>query len=103
MIEPDRETIIPLSLCSRHPLLKQGRRAGRPIHRSTLERWRTRGVGGIVLESTKIGGVRVTSEQALRRFLDRVSDPKATPDCPTPSQAAAAHAEAEAELELAGI
>jgi hypothetical protein len=103
MIDPRTESLIPLSDAPRHPLLRRGRRPGRPIHRATLERWMTRGVSGVRLESLKLGGIRMTSEEALVRFLERVSDPHATPDSATPSMAATAHARAERELAAEGL
>jgi hypothetical protein len=38
---------------------------------STIHRWRLRGCRGVKLESTHIGGVRYTSDEALQRFFDR--------------------------------
>jgi hypothetical protein len=42
-------------------------------HISTLHRWRLRGVRGIKLETVLVGGARLTSQQALQRFCDRVT------------------------------
>jgi hypothetical protein len=103
MLDITHETLLPLSDAPRHPLLKRGRRAGRPIHRATLERWRTRGVSGIVLETAKFGGIRVTTVQALERFFDRLNTPGSTSESPTQHDIDRAHAEAEAELQAAGI
>jgi hypothetical protein len=103
VIDLANETILPLSDAPRHPLLKRGRRAGRPIHRATLERWRTRGVGGIILETAKLGGIRVTTVEAIERFFDRLNTPGATSDSPTVHDIARAHAQAERELAAAGI
>ncbi len=38
-------------------------------HVSTLHRWRLRGIGGVRLETIRLGGRRFTSEQALTRFF----------------------------------
>lgn len=38
-------------------------------HINTLRRWANKGVGGVVLESWKLGTVRVTTIEALERFL----------------------------------
>jgi hypothetical protein len=103
MIDPEKEQLIPLSHAPKHPLLRRGRRAGRPIHRSTLERWRTLGVGGVKLETMKLGGIRMTSAEAIARFFDRSYDPTAPPDAPTASQIRKAHAAAESALAAAGI
>lgn len=102
-MDPSKEKVIPLADAPRHPLLRQGRRAGRPIHRATLERWRTRGVGGITLETMKLGGVRVTSDEAVRRFIERVNEPGATNDTVTPSDRQRQVVAAERRLAAAGI
>lgn len=102
MIDLTTETLLPLSDAPRHPLLRQGRRRGRPIHRSTLERWRTHGVAGTRLETIKVGGIRATTVEALQRFFDRLADPSLGHDSPTPSDVRRTHASAEAELVAAG-
>jgi len=48
------------------------RRAGRKTHVSTLYRWASRGVRGIVLETLQIGGTSCTSKEALQRFFDHL-------------------------------
>lgn len=40
---------------------------------STIWRWAQRGVGGIKLETVKIGGKKLTSRQALTRFISATS------------------------------
>jgi hypothetical protein len=102
VIDLETETILPLHDAPRHALLRRGRRPGRPIHRSTIERWHTRGVGGVKLETVKLGGIRATTVEALRRFLDRVSG-NLPPDAPTPSGDRKAHEAAERELAAAGL
>src|SRR5687768_14797841 len=103
MLDVEHETVLPLSDAPRHPLLKRGRRPGQPVHRATLERWRTRGVAGVILETAKLGGVRVTTVEAVRRFFERLNNPDALPDAPTPTKVRRAHEAAEKELEAAGI
>jgi hypothetical protein len=49
------------------PLSEAARR--RPVHVSTLWRWVTRGLRGVRLETTMVGGARVTSLSALERFF----------------------------------
>jgi hypothetical protein len=79
------------SQASAHPLLRQGRRRGRPINRSTLERWRTRGVRGpgderVILETMLIGtGIRATTVEALERFFGKLNGTDLA-DGGTPSQ-----------------
>lgn len=63
---------------------------GRPTT-ATVWRWTTRGVAGIKLESLKIGGRRLTSREAVERFM-------AACDASDPS-----HDEAEAELAAEGL
>lgn len=54
------------------------RTGGRRPNISTLHRWATRGVRGVVLETVAVGHVRYTSIEAVRRFLE------AKPAQPTP-------------------
>jgi hypothetical protein len=55
-------------------------RAGRPVHPSTLWRWALTGLRGVRLETAMVGGVRVTSEEALRRFFAAVGGASTMPD-----------------------
>tara|TARA_R110001592_G_scaffold353763_1_gene652906 strand:+ start:423 stop:674 length:252 start_codon:yes stop_codon:yes gene_type:complete len=43
------------------------------VHVSTAWRWANRGVNGIKLETVNVGGKRLTSVQAVTRFLKRTS------------------------------
>jgi len=52
------------------------RRRGRKAAASTLHRWATHGLRGIVLETLQVGGTKCTSLAALQRFFDRLSDSK---------------------------
>ena len=47
---------------------------GRKPHGSTLWRWARRGIGGIRLESRRLGGRFVTSMEALERFSTALSE-----------------------------
>lgn len=49
------------------------RRRGRKVHHSTVYRWAARGVRGVRLETTCLGGVLYTSQEALERFASRLS------------------------------
>jgi hypothetical protein len=40
---------------------------------STVWRWAQRGVGGVKLETVKVGGKKLTSRQALSRFIAATS------------------------------
>ncbi|KLU02247.1 hypothetical protein RISK_005313 [Rhodopirellula islandica] len=43
------------------------------VHVSTVWRWATRGLKNCKLETVSIGGKRVTSVQAVNRFLEKTS------------------------------
>jgi hypothetical protein len=49
------------------------RRRGRKPHVSTLYRWASTGVRGVVLETLQVGGTRCTSAEALQRFFEALS------------------------------
>ncbi len=81
------------------------RRAGRPVHASTLYRWHRRGVQvgdrRYFLEAARLPSGTVTSIEAIQRFIDVIND---QPTGPTPaSQAPANLSAAVAELDDAGI
>ena len=46
------------------------RRRKKKIHISTVYRWLLKGARGKILESVMIGGIRYTSQEALRRFMN---------------------------------
>ena len=50
-----------------------GQQYRRP-HASTIWRWSLRGIGGVKLETAKIGSQIVTSKQAVTRFIAATSD-----------------------------
>jgi hypothetical protein len=52
---------------------------GRAPSTTTLWRWRTKGIRGVRLETARVGGRVVTSVEAIRRFMERLSDPAQTP------------------------
>lgn len=49
-------------------------RNGRPVHSSSIWRWARRGIGGIQLETLRIGGRYLTSLPALERFTKNLTD-----------------------------
>jgi hypothetical protein len=71
MIDSTTETLISLTEAAK---TVPRRRRGRKTHLSTLYRWATIGVRGIVLETLQCGGSRVTSREALQRFFERLSE-----------------------------
>jgi hypothetical protein len=95
MIDLTNEEVLTLSKACKLPEL---RRNGKAPHPTTMLRWVLRGCRGIQLESARSGGRRVTSREAVRRWLDKLNGA-----APTPAHTSAGHQRAEAELLLAGI
>ena len=75
MIDLDQEDI--LSFRDATAYLPQ--RNGRKIHVSSLYRWATRGIRGVILETLQVGGCRYTSKEALQRFSDRLTEARVVP------------------------
>lgn len=69
MIEIDREEVFALRHAAKY--IPSGRLEGKAAHHSTLYRWASTGIGGVVLETVMIGGIRFTSKAALMRFIER--------------------------------
>ena len=68
------ETPSPSSPEALYPLAIAVERAtGQRPHPSTLHRWRLRGIAGVRLETVRVGGRRLCSVEAVRRFVDRVT------------------------------
>ena len=83
------------------------RATGQRIHQSTAHRMRLRGSHGVRLVTVKVSGRRMTSVEAVQRFIEactRAADgePAAPPISRTNRQAAAAQTDAEAQLIAAG-
>ena len=96
----NEELLTPAGAAKRLP----NRRAGRPIHISTVHRWMTTGVRGVVLESIRIGGALHTSLEALQRFADHLTTGDTSGvSVRTSRQRERAVAQAEAELSAARI
>lgn len=64
---------------------------GRRVHLSTVLRWAMKGAKGLTLESVFLGGRRLTSTEAVRRFIQAGSERAKATTTPTitPRQAAA--------------
>jgi len=96
IVDPRKPGAIPQSLLNETLLLfselsKLVRPPGqRPIHISTLMRWRQTGIRGIQLEAVRLGGRWFTSEAAVSRFIARLSEAKPLPISP-PSQQSKAY------------
>lgn len=78
----------------------KGQFRGRKPSVSTVLRWCLYGLRGIKLESLKCGGQRMTTKQAVIRFIDRLSNPSPSPRPPADESRLAA---AEAELVARGV
>lgn len=49
------------------------RRRDRPVHVSTIHRWRDPGLHGVRLEAVRVGGGWVTSLEAYQRFVESLT------------------------------
>jgi len=100
MFDLENETALTLNQARRLPYLKG--RTGNHISLCTMHRWRTRGVGGVVLETAKIGGTVVTTSEAVLRFVERLSQNKNASIRPA-SNRRQQIARAEKRLDEAGV
>jgi len=76
MIDLDREKPVTLSeACRLVPAVNAmpGMAARRPLHPRTLYNWTTRGKRGVTLEVIPVGGILVTTKEALQRFFARLA------------------------------
>ncbi len=62
------------------------RRMGKPTNVSTVFRWGTKGLRGYILETVMVGGIRMTSVQALDRFFRDVTAAKPSARAATPTE-----------------
>ena len=62
------ETLAPLSRAARM-WLPESLRGGRPVSPKTLARWGSRGLRGVRLRITRVGGTWCTSASAIEEFL----------------------------------
>ena len=72
-------------------------RNGKPTHVSTILRWILHGIRGVKLEAVRCGGRWVTSEEALARFMQRL-----TPDLQNDAPAPRTPAQRQRASEVAG-
>jgi len=104
-IDLERERIVPLRDVPGLSIIPR-RRNGASLHLATLYRWAQRGRGGVCLETALIGGQRVTSVEAVLRFLratDRPLAPERSVAPRSPAERRRAHARAERDLEAEGV
>ena len=90
------EQVIPLSDAPDHI---PRRRRGRKKAVSTVYRWATKGVKGVILETLQVGGTRCTSLGALQRFFNRLSSEGG----PKTSSTTSASPEVDAALDREGL
>lgn len=103
MIDLSTETVISFADAARRvPSFRTGKRT----HVATLFRWAKHGVGGVKLESARLGGRTITSVEALQRFSDALSrerdDAPPAPIRTAPSRRKAVEL-AESDLAAAGF
>lgn len=75
---------------------------GRP-HRSTVHRWRLRGVNGVRLQTCVVGGRRFTTREWLDDFLQAGNAAAGGTPLPTSKNRQSAIEAAELELSQAGV
>ncbi|MBI5432905.1 MAG: DUF1580 domain-containing protein [Planctomycetes bacterium] len=69
MIAFDREELFTLREIAKQ--IPSGRIAGGHVHHSTVYRWASKGIGGVVLDTRLIGVIRFTSMKSLIEFIDK--------------------------------
>lgn len=50
-----------------------GMEARRPLHPRTIFNWASKGKRGVVLETVQVGGILVTTREAIERFFARLT------------------------------
>lgn len=102
-INPLTEKLITLAQAAKLAWLPRLRgRLGR-LHASTLWRWALKGIGGIKLETLKVGGTLCTSEAALQRFFDRLANGNTVAEVPPVNPIAANQDDVERQLDELGV
>src|SRR5262245_57251435 len=99
MIDPTTETLITFAALARG---LPRRRRGKPVHTSTIYRWRHPGLRGVQLEAVRIGGAWTTSLEAFSRFCSRLTaeaNGSAAPDAPPAPRAEPAEADDRLEAD----
>ncbi len=101
MIDIRNERVVSLTEASKDERLPR-RRKGKSPHVATLYRWAQSGLGGVQLETLRVGGTLCTSIKALQRFFDRLSS-HGTVGIQTSSVTRRQREHAERELNEAGF
>jgi hypothetical protein len=76
MIDIHRERILTPAQAAR---VRPPGRKGRPTNVATVYRWIKKGVRGVKLEGIRIGGSLYTSQEALQRFAERLTNRTSAP------------------------
>lgn len=76
MIALDKEQLILMRDAPKHVPPRPG---GKRLHISACYRWITKGLGGVRLESIRLGGTTYTSVEALQRFAAALSADREQP------------------------
>lgn len=72
MIDLRHEKLLTLAEAARHPSLP-ARRRGKRVHVSSLYRYAKTGIRGVKLEVVRFAGNLCTSEKALQRFCEALT------------------------------
>lgn len=91
-----------ISLAEAAKLLPR-RRAGKKTSVATIYRWTKDGMRGVHLEFIQVGGTRCTSQEALQRFFDRLSENAVSPGTRSGWKRRQDTEEAARELERLGV
>ena len=97
MIDVTKEAAISFNAARKFPELQ---RDGKRPDIATIYRWASRGVRGVRLEAVQIGGTRCTSHEAVKRFLQKLTEENAPA---SEAEPVADTEQAEAELQAAGF
>jgi hypothetical protein len=102
MIDRDTERLMTLTAAAR---TIPSRKEGSGVAPSTLWRWHVRGVRGVRLETLLVGGLRFTSNEAIKRFFERstAAADGTTHTAPTVTRQRVESLAAEQELIAAGL
>src|SRR5262245_1365187 len=90
MIDLNTERLVTLSQLARR---LPPRRNDRPVHPSTVHRWRMHGVRGVRLECIRVGSAWCTSLESFGRWVQQLtaletpSQPATSPSLPSPHSA----------------
>jgi hypothetical protein len=70
MIDVEQEKLVSFSQLAQS---LPRRRSNRPVHVSTIHRWRKPGLRGVRLEAIRVGGSWHTTREAFARFCERLT------------------------------